>query len=595
MGDEGAEGRAGVMVTDYEWSACCQLSISGHTAMGERSREIDGVEANDDAAANDETTRGASSAHTSTEGQGLAPSSGYDYEVFLSFRGPDTRAAFTDFLYTRMKDAGIRVYKDDEELRVGEEFAPELLQAVNQSKISIPIFSKGYPSSVWCLKEVAQMVECQKISGQKIMPIFYDVAPSEVRHQTGGYGEAFRSHKNKKRHDEKTMQEWKDALTAVGAINGWNLHGKWENRREGEFAKALTEEVFQKLKKAYLAVSDHLVSVDNHVDAIMIMMGAQTSETRIIGIHGMGGIGKTTIAKLIYNKLLLDFEYRCFLGDIRETSKRQGIQFLQKQLIRDILKIDGIKIIKEMLSDKRVLLLLDDVDRTEHMDALVGNHGWFGKGSKLIITTRNKQVLNVPEEDLYEVGLMDPYQSLQLFSKHAFRRDSPLDEYINQSKRAVEIAGGLPLALEVIGSHLGRVGQDKDMWDAELEKLERVPHDKVQSKLKISFDALDFRQQHMFFDIACLFIEYDKNILVHFWDESNFYPKVDMKVLRNMSLIKINEYNEVWMHDQLRDLGREIILKKSGMQKEKQSRVWDPEEGLDLLTRHNVKSSPSPV
>ncbi|KAI6668034.1 hypothetical protein NL676_000011, partial [Syzygium grande] len=168
--------------------------------------------------------------HTSTEGQGMDPSSGYDYEVFLSFRGPDTRAGFTDFLYASLKDAGIRTFKDDEELRVGEEFAPELLQAINQSKILIPIFSKGYASSVWCLKELVQMVECQKTGRQKIIPIFYDVAPSEVRHQTEGYAKAFLAHENKKRHDEKTIQGWKDALSAVGAINGWDLHSKKENR-----------------------------------------------------------------------------------------------------------------------------------------------------------------------------------------------------------------------------------------------------------------------------------------------------------------------------------------------------------------------------
>ncbi|KAL3727502.1 hypothetical protein ACJRO7_032264 [Eucalyptus globulus] len=255
----------------------------------------------------------------------------------------------------------------------------------------------------------------------------------------------------------------------------------------------------------------------------------------------------------------------------------------------DIRNIDeGIKTIKDRLPNKKVLLLLDDVEEKDHMDALVGKRDWFGEGSKLIITTRRKDVLCVPEVDWrYELTGLDRDLSLQLFSKHAFRRDHPLDEYINQSKRAIHIAGGLPLALEVIGALLS--GKNKEMWDYTLKMLESVPHNEVQSKLKISYDALDNRQQHIFLDIACHFIGYCKDIMVYFWDASKLFPKAALEVLQNMSLIKIGKHNELWMHDQLRDLGREIVRQESKMKFEKQRRVWNPKEGLDLLRRHEVK------
>ncbi|XP_030440158.1 disease resistance protein L6-like [Syzygium oleosum] len=134
------------------------------------------------------------------------PPSGYDHEVFLSFRGPDTRVDITDFLYTSLIDARTRAYKDNRDLRFGEEMGPELVHAIHQSKISIPIFLRGYASSRWCLQELVYMVKCKKTRGQIIMPIFYDVTPREVRLQTGVYGMALSSHETKKRYGDETIR-----------------------------------------------------------------------------------------------------------------------------------------------------------------------------------------------------------------------------------------------------------------------------------------------------------------------------------------------------------------------------------------------------
>ncbi|KAM7466390.1 hypothetical protein LguiB_013952 [Lonicera macranthoides] len=142
---------------------------------------------------------------------------GAQYEVFLSFCGKDTRKGFTDFLYTYLKGASIRTFKDNEGLHVGEEIGPVLLKALKESKISIPIFSKNYAYSKWCLCELVQMVQCHENKGQVIYPIFYDVDPYDVRHQSGSYEEAFHQHR-KKRFKEKTIQEWKQALKKTECI-----------------------------------------------------------------------------------------------------------------------------------------------------------------------------------------------------------------------------------------------------------------------------------------------------------------------------------------------------------------------------------------
>uniref|UniRef100_A0A2N9GIH7 ADP-ribosyl cyclase/cyclic ADP-ribose hydrolase n=1 Tax=Fagus sylvatica TaxID=28930 RepID=A0A2N9GIH7_FAGSY len=150
-------------------------------------------------------------------------SGGGEYEVFLSFRGKDTRKSFTDYLYHDLDYAGIRTFRDNEELRVGEEIGPALLKAIKESKISIPIFSRDYASSKWCLRELAKMVECHNddTMKQKILPIFYDVEPFDVRHQTGSYEEAFRQHKND--FDQEIVQGWKKAMRVVGQMKGWEL------------------------------------------------------------------------------------------------------------------------------------------------------------------------------------------------------------------------------------------------------------------------------------------------------------------------------------------------------------------------------------
>ncbi|RVW60087.1 TMV resistance protein N [Vitis vinifera] len=112
------------------------------------------------------------------------------YDVFLSFRGEDTRNNFTDHLYTDLAQKGITTFKDDQ-LRRGENIAPELLKAIEESRYSIVVFSKTYADSKWCLDELAKIMECRQEYGQIVLPIFYHVDPSDVRKQTGSFEEAF--------------------------------------------------------------------------------------------------------------------------------------------------------------------------------------------------------------------------------------------------------------------------------------------------------------------------------------------------------------------------------------------------------------------
>ena len=145
------------------------------------------------------------------------------YDVFLSFRGEDTRKTFTDHLYTALVEAGIYTFRDDDELPRGEEISDHLLKAIQESKISIVVFSKGYASSRWCLNELVEILQCKnRKTNQIVLPIFYDIDPSDVRKQNGSFAEAFVKHEE--RFEEKLVKEWRKALEEAGNLSGWNLN-----------------------------------------------------------------------------------------------------------------------------------------------------------------------------------------------------------------------------------------------------------------------------------------------------------------------------------------------------------------------------------
>ena len=140
-----------------------------------------------------------------------------EYDVFLSFRGEDTRIIFTDHLYYALTDQGIITFKDDKELDKGKPIL-QLLDAIEKSRMAVIILSKMYASSSWCLEELAKIVECMKERELIILPIFYHVDPSHVRHQRGSFGEAFANHEVKENPDK--VQKWRDALTTVANLAG---------------------------------------------------------------------------------------------------------------------------------------------------------------------------------------------------------------------------------------------------------------------------------------------------------------------------------------------------------------------------------------
>nr|DAD46104.1 TPA_asm: hypothetical protein HUJ06_004334 [Nelumbo nucifera] len=522
----------------------------------------------------------------------------WNYDVFLSFRGEDTRKSFTDHLYNALVQRGIHTFRDDEKLKRGEDIASELHKTIEESRISIIVFSRNYASSRWCMDELVKILECRKMMGQLVLPVFYDVHPSDVRKQTGSFAEAFAKHEEHFRAagTERKVQKWKEALVEAADVSGWDLQSV-TNGHQSMLIQGIAEEVLTKLSKTLLDVAVYPIGIDSRARDMYTLLSIRPDDVRIVGIWGMGGIGKTTIAKAIYNQIFGRFEGGSFLANVAENFKQHnGIVQLQEQLLLDILMVKDLKIkniasgssvIKERLCYKKVLLVLDHVDQPDQLYALAREHNWFGAGSRIIITTRDVHLLNVLQVDeIYEAKELSYEESIKLFSWHAFGKDHPTEDYMELSKRVVSYVGGLPLALEVLGSFL-LDKRSKPEWISVLEKLKRIPHDQIQKKLRISFDALDDQMRDIFLDIACFFIGMDRDHVIRILDGCGFFSETGINDLIRKSLLKVGENNELRMHDQIRDMGREIIREKSPKEPGSRSRLWYHEDVHHVLTQHS--------
>ncbi|CAN1325581.1 Disease resistance protein L6 [Linum perenne] len=518
-----------------------------------------------------------------------------EYEVFLSFRGPNTRSQITDILYRFLVHSKIHTFKDDDELRKGEGIWSTLVKAINQSKIYVPIISKSYAYSKWCLKELAGVVKQQRKDNRHIiLPIFYMVNPRDVRHQTGPYQNAFLEHANT--FDDLTIQSWRDALNEVGALKGWHVRSIDE---QGAIVDEDPAHIWSHISKTnYVLNTDELVGIDHHIEVVLEKLSLDSNNMTMVGIHGIGGIGNTTIARAVYNKISYSFDRCCFVENIRETQQQKdGILIVQKKLISDILRKDsngisnnseGRKMIRERVSELKILVILDDVDEKFDFEDILGSPRNFHPGSRFIVTSRNVKILSTLNEtqcNLYEVQTMSHSQALQLFCMHSLRKSSPPPEYKSLADDIVSSTGRLPLTLKVIGTLLFR--EDIPIWKEKLKRMQGTLELQVMERLKISYNALEYEAQQIFLDIACLFNGRSKDKSFYMWNDCNFYPASNITILIQRSMVKVGDDDKFRIHDQLRDMGREIVRQEDIDRPWMRSRIWSAEEGMELLFNQN--------
>ncbi|WMV28561.1 hypothetical protein MTR67_021946 [Solanum verrucosum] len=519
----------------------------------------------------------------------------FRWDIFLSFRGEDTRHGFTEKLYNELVRNGVRTFIDNEDLDRGEEISKTLVAAIEDSAASIAVISKNYAESKWCLEELAKIWECKRL----LLPVFYEVDPSDVRKQKGTFEKHFNEHEILLEAAPEKVSRWREAMTKAANTSGWDSRF-WE---EAELIQSLVKKVLGKLDNTPIGVAKYPVGLHSRLDQLLRLLDVKANGVKVVGLYGMVGVGKTTLAKALYNQFVVYFKKRSFISDVQGTARQQnGLVSLQRKLIGDLNSgaspiIDstakGIRLINESANNERVAIFLDDVDDANQLRELIGGRDQFCQGSRIIVTTRDQNVLDPSIVNCtFEVEVLNSSDSLKLLSYHAFGKEQPPKKFLGLAEEFVTLSGRLPLALEIFGSSLFYKKGLKE-WEDVVQKFRQIRPGELQDILEISFGALDDQERCIFLDLACLLLNtrLEREDAIAIFKGCGFAAETAITALTAKSLLKIVDGNVLWMHDQLKDMGRQIVQRENSGNVDKRSRLWNRDDIMTVLNNYKDTSN----
>ncbi|KAL2971831.1 hypothetical protein AAZX31_15G219100 [Glycine max] len=460
----------------------------------------------------------------------------FRYDVFLSFRGWDTRFSFTGFLYKGLFDHGFRTFMDDREIDKGSQIPQTLREAIEDSRVFIVVLSANFASSSFCLDEVVLILqEFAKGKGRWILPVFYYVDPSHLA-DSDSYKRALED--QTEWFDSQRIQIWKTALSKLATFSGLRLI------RNGSILE------YQYIELILKEVSRHVtcpVGLSHRMSKVnKLLFSGSDVGVHMVGICGEARIGKTTVARGVYNfNSDTGFDHYCYfynVGDILSQSR-----FVNEGMA--------------ILNQKKVFAIFEDIKDSKQLKNIIELAYQFGSGSKVIITARNKGLLQSHGiESIYEVERFSKTEAFQLLILKAFNSISVSADYVTIFNRVETYALGHPWTLEVIGSNLS--GKSVENCESALLKYESITNRDIRKILEESFNALEKCQQEMLIHIALKLKELELGVVE---DElCNYYkvcPKKDIRVLLDKSLIKINEHGQVTLHPSTQDMIRDKITR----------------------------------
>ncbi|KAL3694796.1 hypothetical protein R1sor_008447 [Riccia sorocarpa] len=333
-------------------------------------------------------------------------------------------------------------------------------------------------------------------------------------------------------------------------------------------------------KHKKISLKMETVGIDSLVTDIVVSL----QHNVYVGLYGMGGVGKTTVAKRVFEEIADEFVYTCFIEDFKLMS---GTRQEVKEKVWKEMQHHGRPVSTEKggwyeVSGKILLIVLDDIATEEHIGFLrwvVQVNGGCERWARCIVTSRNAELLGrlapfVPT-GLWEVPLLLEEDAMQLFRRFAFRVGEEPEEWIKEiTEEIVKGCSGLPLTLEVLGTYLRRI-RTESTWrelPIALSKAEALPflEERVWAKLRISYDALGEEEKNVFLDLACFFMYPESRIFTHEIVNSLFSSRCAsvsniLQSLTDKSLLRMKDISYVegcWfqfqIHEQLQSMAGKI-------------------------------------
>ncbi|CAN1797672.1 Disease resistance-like protein DSC1 [Linum perenne] len=565
------------------------------------------------------------------------------HAAFLCFREEEDDD-FVNFIFNKvLPDNNITNYKKTEKTQSID----DLLSILQGCALSIVIFSQNFADSTKCLDEVAAIAQSKAQIGNWVLPIFYKMDRSDVTEESGSYATMIDTNPTASGHDKK---RWMAALEVVAnclvptsdqinarislnhkvctkkpfssstsnppatssSPSGSLFTGQWEYDvfvNDYQLLQAVVGDVRKKLLDMSHSVEcNNLVDMDSRISEVeqLLAMDTVADEFGIIGLWGMGGSGKTTLADACYKKHFNSSRKQekikhHFLENINNKcqGRQLGLQGLILELYSELLsdpKLNRQSLAavntREHLYNIRVFLVLDDVGSLWQLDELLLGYistkctKLFGPGSRIIVTTRDKQVIELGLlGKIYHVKCLNDDTSLQLFTLSAFKQAHPPDDFKDLSLEASRYCNGHPLALKVLGGIFSN-NRDKKYWGNILYNLShREGLARVDNILSESLKELGSRQKGVFLNVACFLCGMLRTRLIHFMKADGYDPYSDIKDLIGKSLLNCVSSKEgevIEVHDLLRDMAWKNVKEEEPHLK-KRSRLENPKDICKLL------------